>query len=352
LLMQNPRKDQEENLSILKFSAESLLTLINDILDFNKLEAGKLLLENTPVDLAELLQNICAGMRLKAQEKLIPLDLNMDEQLKGKLILCDPLRLTQVLLNLLNNAIKFTEKGTVEVRADVISEDMQNITIRFQINDTGIGISKEQQKLIFNPFIQASTSITRKFGGTGLGLAIVKRILDVYNSTVNIKSEQGKGSQFLFDIDFQYITHDKITPVKSTSTDRLSGLNIRVLIAEDNPVNTLVVEKLLSLRGITPLVAENGLSAVKMVRENKFDLILMDLYMPDMDGFAAAKAIRALADKEKSQVPIIALTASVSEEVKMKVEKSGINDYLSKPFSPQVLFEKIEQLLQKKNLAN
>lgn len=350
LLMQDPREDQKENLGILKFSAESLLALINDILDFNKLEAGKLLLENTPVDLAELLQNICGGMRLRAQDKSIALNLRIDHQLNEKLIICDPLRLTQVLLNLLNNAVKFTEQGSVEVSADVISMDEKNITIRFQVKDTGIGISKNKQLSIFDPFTQASINTTRKFGGTGLGLAIVKRILEVYNSTIDVESEPGKGTLFLFDINFQYLIQDKVVLSKKVSTDHLSDLHVKVLVAEDNPVNVLVIEKLLAIRGVTPVVVGNGLAVVRALQEDNFDVILMDLYMPDMDGFTAAKAVRAMEDEEKSQIPIIALTASVSEDVKMKVRESGMNDYLSKPFNPHVLFEKIEKLLQKKEL--
>lgn len=352
LLMQNPREDQKENLDVLKFSAESLLTLINDILDFNKLEAGKLRLENTPVDLTRLLQNICGGLRLKAQEKLIVLDLNIDQQLRDKRIICDSLRLTQVLFNLLNNAVKFTDKGKVEVSADVMLIEEENVTIRFQVKDTGIGISKEQQLSIFDPFMQASSNITRKFGGTGLGLAIVKRILEVYNSTVHIESKPEKGSLFFFDINFQYITQDKIILSDETAgVNRLSDLKINVLIAEDNPVNVMVISKLLAVRNITPVIAGNGLLTVKMMQENKFDLVLMDIYMPDMGGFTAAKAIRAMEDEEKSKVPIIALTASVSEDVKLKVKESGMNDYLAKPFTPQALFEKIEKLLPKEETA-
>lgn len=342
LMLQNPREDQEENLAVLKFSAENLLLLINDILDFNKLDSDKVELETIPFDLAELIRNNYSSTKLKAREKMLDFNLRIPEELETKVILSDPTRLTQILLNLLNNAIKFTEKGYVNLNVDVLDLTKDQIRIRFSIEDTGIGIHPSQQQHIFEPYTQASKSTNRNYGGTGLGLPIVKKVLTMFNSHINLMSTPNVGTTFFFDIDFRYQTLDTATPPQPEIPE--NGLSLlKVLVAEDNPVNILVIKKTLERWGIVPVIAENGISAVQKLKEEEFDVILMDLYMPEMDGYEATAAIRKM-DGPKSATPIIALTASVSDNVVEKALEAGMNDYLSKPFSPEHLFKKLKSL--------
>ncbi|WP_316834636.1 response regulator [Pedobacter nutrimenti] len=342
LMLQNPREDQEENLAVLKFSAENLLLLINDILDFNKLDSDKVELETIPFDLAELIRNNYSSTKLKAREKMLDFNLRIPEELETKVILSDPTRLTQILLNLLNNAIKFTEKGSVNLNVEVLDLTKDQIRIRFSIEDTGIGIHPSQQQHIFEPYTQASKSTNRNYGGTGLGLPIVKKVLTMFNSHINLMSTPNVGTTFFFDIDFRYQTLDTATPPQPEIPE--NGLSLlKVLVAEDNPVNILVIKKTLERWGIVPVIAENGISAVQKLKEEEFDVILMDLYMPEMDGYEATAAIRKM-DGPKSATPIIALTASVSDNVVEKALEAGMNDYLSKPFSPEHLFKKLQKL--------
>nr|WP_068889427.1 response regulator [Pedobacter panaciterrae] len=343
LLLQNPREDQEENLAVLKFSAENLLLLINDVLDFNKFDSDKVELENIPFNLTELIKNNYSSLKLKAREKMLDLKLSITENLSDKIVFGDPTRLTQVLLNLLHNAIKFTENGSVSLDIQIISLTEKQITVRFIIEDTGIGIELHKQQNIFEPFMQASTSTNRHYGGTGLGLPIVKKVLTMFNSNVNMTSTFGVGTKFSFDIDFQYQTFTNPVTIESASTQlELNG--IRILVAEDNPVNILVIKKTLEQWGIQPTIAENGSIALQKLEQQDFDVILMDLYMPVMDGYQAAYAIRKMDNKTKALVPIIALTATVSDNIAEKVREAGMNDYLSKPFNPQHLFSKLKRL--------
>ncbi|WP_423146217.1 ATP-binding protein [Rubrolithibacter danxiaensis] len=342
LLLHQPREDQKENLGILKFSAENLLALINDILDFNKLESGKIELEAIPFNLSQLLNNICGGLRIRADEKDLNLSLVIDPELKNTTVFGDPTRLTQVLVNLINNAIKFTETGSVTVKAAVVKRDQSELTVDFFIEDTGIGIETTALETIFDPFTQASKSINRKFGGTGLGLSIVKGILEKMDSKINLRSVSGQGTTFYFTVSFGYKPEVDSEKDREAVTELSKPLNfLKVLVAEDNPINVLVIKKLFSTWNISPLFAGNGREAIDVLLSEDFDMILMDLHMPEMDGFEAAVEIRQLQDKQKSEIPIIALTASVSEDIKEKVKACGMNDYLSKPFNPDDLKEKL-----------
>ncbi|WP_256012797.1 ATP-binding protein [Desertivirga xinjiangensis] len=351
LLLNSPREDQEENMRILKFSAENLLTLINDILDFNKLNSGKFEMEDIPFNLYLLLQNISAGLRLSAQKKGIQLNLDIDPLLYNKMVYGDPTRLTQVLINLTNNAIKFTDEGNVEIKAEVIEHSDHIMDVRVSVKDTGIGIPQDHQKAIFEPFTQASKSTNRKFGGTGLGLAIVKGILEKLGSQINLISERGTGTEFFFNIKFSCSDTDgDIIPAPAIGNKilnkRTSLGELKILVAEDNPINVMVIKKLFMAWNIQPAaIAQNGIEVLEMVKSNNFHLVLMDLHMPEMDGYEASRQIRQLPDKEKSSVHIIALSASVSEDINSKVRKAGMNDYLPKPFNPKDLQEKLSNLL-------
>lgn len=346
LLLQNPRQDQTENLAVLKFSAENLLLLINDVLDFNKFESNKVELEHIPFDMTLLLENNYSSIRLKAGEKMLKLNLLVTEDLKDKMLIGDPTRLTQVLSNLLNNAIKFTEIGSVSMEVKTMRLTNNKITLRFVITDTGIGIEADKQQNIFEPFMQASTSTNRNYGGTGLGLPIVKKVLTMYNSAILLDSHPNIGTKFSFEIVFPYQFSDLKNSAQSI--DHKQDLaQLKVLVAEDNPINILVIKKTLEQWNIEPVIAENGKIAVQKMAEQDFDIILMDLYMPEMDGYQAATAIRQFSDAYKAAVPIIALTADVNNSVALKVKASGMNTCLSKPFDPNDLFQKLKKLTQR-----
>ena len=348
LMMGNPRPDQKDNLDILKFSANNLLALVNDVLDFNKIEAGKVVFENIKFNIPELMQNVCGGQILKAQEKELDFKIIIDPALRHKVVIGDPTRLSQIIFNLVSNAIKFTNTGTVSVKV-TCEEDRHNIvSVNFSVKDTGIGIEKENLDAIFEPFTQESITTTRQYGGTGLGLAIVKRLLELQGLHMTVVSETGKGSEFSFSMEFpvsteHVIIHEEKPHHQIEVSDGLN--NLRVLIAEDNMVNVMLMKKLLSKWGIVPTVAENGERAIEMVQYGNFDIILMDLQMPILNGFDAATEIRKMRDPKKANIPIIALTASALFDIKERVFSSGMNDYVSKPFKPDELKEKMLNLV-------
>jgi len=350
LMIGNPRPDQKDNLDILKFSANNLLALVNDVLDFNKIEAGKVVFDNVKFSIPELMQNVCGGQRLKAEEKELDFKVSVDHALKNKVVIGDPTRLTQIIFNLISNAIKFTPQGTVWVSARVIEDRHNIVNVRFSVKDTGIGIEKENLDMIFEPFTQESISTTRQYGGTGLGLAIVKRLLELQNLHVGVESQPGEGSEFSFAMEFPVSTEvaplpeENNQPQAAATVDSLA--NLRVLIAEDNMVNVMLMKKLFSKWGIIPIIAENGERAIEMVQYGNFDIILMDLQMPILNGFDAAMEIRKMRDPKKANVPIIALTASALFDIKERVFNSGMNDYVSKPFKPEELKEKMQNLVQ------
>ncbi|GAA4907253.1 ATP-binding protein [Mucilaginibacter defluvii] len=345
LLMNQPRTDQKENLDILKFSASNLLSIVNDVLDFNKIESGKVSFENIRINLPELLNNICGGFTQKAEEKGLLFKLDIDSRLRNKVFFGDPTRITQIIFNLVSNAIKFTQQGNVWVRATCIEDRHNTSTVLFSVKDTGIGISPNNLEAIFEPFAQENVTVTRQYGGTGLGLAIVKRLLELQGLQLNVNSKPGVGSEFSFQMQFDVST-EVAEPVESTSpaSDANDLSHLQVLIAEDNMVNVMLMKKLLSKWKIVPTIAENGAMAVQKLQYGNFDIVLMDLQMPVMDGFEAAREIRKLADPKKSGTPIIALTASALFDIQEQVYASGMNNYVSKPFKPEDLFEKMQTL--------
>ncbi|RKR82619.1 signal transduction histidine kinase [Mucilaginibacter gracilis] len=357
LLMEGPRPDQKENLEILRFSAGNLLTLVNDVLDFNKIESGKITFENIKFNLDELMQNICGGQMMKAHEKGLGFKLDIDEYVQNRYLIGDPTRLSQIIFNLITNAIKFTTRGGVAVTVECVEDRHNEATIRFAIRDSGIGIAQDKIVSIFEPFTQESITTTRQFGGTGLGLSIVKRLLDLKGGSIEVTSEIGVGSEFSVLLEFPVstdvmATEEKIKKLavpenkeKSRGGNDFQISNLQVLIAEDNAVNVMLMKKLFSKWGITPVIAENGERAIELLQYGNFDVILMDLQMPVLDGLEATKIIRKMPDSKKANIPIIALTASALFDVKDKVYNSGMNDYVSKPFKPNELLEKILSLV-------
>ncbi|MGN6181483.1 MAG: ATP-binding protein [Mucilaginibacter sp.] len=348
LQMSNPRLDQKENLDILKFSATNLLALVNDVLDFNKIESGKVVFENISLNLDDLMQNVCGGQKIKAEAKGLTFKLDVDTRLRNKILFGDPTRISQIIFNLVSNAIKFTKEGHIAVRATCVEDRHNIITVNFSVKDTGIGIEKDNLETIFEPFAQESISTTRQYGGTGLGLAIIKRLLELQGLKMNVASKLGVGSEFSFSMEFPVSTEVVSPRVENapalSANDQLS--NMRVLIAEDNMVNVMLMKKLFAKWNIVPTIAENGERAIELVQYGNFDIILMDLQMPVMNGFDAATEIRKMPDPRKANIPIIALTASALFDIRERVFNSGMNDYVAKPFKPNELFEKMQHLVE------
>ncbi|MGE0078254.1 MAG: PAS domain S-box protein [Bacteroidales bacterium] len=340
LLLENPKEDQVPNLNALKYSAESLLALLNDILDFSKIEAGRLDLVKSDIDPHQLLFGLISSFSQMAKEKglLLQGDIHKDipKNLSG-----DRIRLNQVLTNLIGNAIKFTAKGSVDVIIKLREKLENSVVLSFTISDTGIGIEKELQDIIFQEFTQVHGQMNR-FGGTGLGLAISKRLVGIMGGEIKLQSKPGKGSTFYFDLSFDIIPESKEEPpLKDLELELQKGNKYKVLIVEDNDLNTLIVQRFLSNWGIEHEHAGNGVIALEMIKQFDFDLVLMDLEMPEMNGYDAAKAIRKLDDSSKKAVPIIALSASAMRDVKRKIFSIGMNDFVLKPFNPADLKQKI-----------
>ncbi|UZR98691.1 PAS domain-containing hybrid sensor histidine kinase/response regulator [Chondrinema litorale] len=354
LLMQdNPQPHQVEKIKTLKFSAENLLSLINDILDINKIESGMITFEEIDFDLFELLNGIKHSLKVKAEEKNIKLKIKYDNDIPS-LVLGDPTRLSQILINLVGNALKFTEEGFVSVEVEVLQETDFNIDINFVIEDSGIGIPKHKMDVIFERFSQANGEITRKFGGSGLGLSIVKYLVELQGSEVIVESEVGKGSKFSFTLRFKKAQtsqlNNKASLVFSHEEKNLEGINI--LVVEDNAVNQLVAGEFLGKWNTNITFADNGLIALEKIEQEEFDIILMDLQMPVMDGYEATKKIRLHPNEDINTMPIIALTASVMIKVKEKVVQTGFNEYVTKPFNPNELYSKIKKLSRKASYSS
>jgi signal transduction histidine kinase/CheY-like chemotaxis protein len=341
LLSEESIPSQNENLDMLKYSADHMLDIVNDILDYNKIDAKKLELESSPFNIETLVNKVAIFFNQQAINKNISLIIDT-KSIKNIIINGDALRLRQVLNNLLSNAIKFTNTGIVSLNVSKIkSNDEGTVKLKFSVTDTGIGIPGNKLDLIFSSFGQADSRITKKFGGTGLGLTISARLVELMDGKINVESIHGKGSKFWFELDFPYSTKDNILDKSTSELKSLKG--IKALIAEDNKVNLMVIKKFLENWGITTESAENGSIAVEKAHNTKFDFILMDLEMPIMDGKTAVKNIRTF-DKN---IPIIAITASTGENLKKDLLNLGMNDYIPKPFVPEDLHHTISSLLDK-----
>ncbi len=344
LLEGSPRPDQLELLNMLQFSSQSLLALINDILDLQKIEAGKVTLEEIDFSPAELLRNILYAHRVKAHEKGIGLDCRLGDDLPATLR-GDPVRLTQILNNLVGNAVKFTDRGEVTLAVRCAGDTSAGTALHFSVTDTGIGIAADKLKLIFKAFEQADVDTTRKYGGTGLGLAITKRLLEMQGSHIEVESTPGAGSVFHFTLLLKTGTSSAPAPRPEAASVTGDLGHVRLLLAEDNPVNVMVARKFLARWRITPDHAPDGRAALARVQEKTYDVVLMDLQMPDMDGLEATLAIRRLGGRYAA-LPIIALTADISAEVKEQSLAAGMNDFLTKPYRPADLFRVLTRFVR------
>ena len=343
LLEESPTENQKEHLNSLKFSGEYLLSLINNILDLNKLEANKVEIMEASFDLKKRISDVLVALKNSADEKNTKIHFNYDdtipEELKG-----DPLKISQILINLIGNSIKFTEDGDIWINVSKNSREGNNVLLDFEIKDNGEGISKEKQKAIFENFTQGSTQINRKFGGTGLGLSIVKNLLSLLGSEINLESDLGKGSTFTFQLKFEAKEVDNSinnTPTKAAEPveNKLEGKNI--LIVEDNKINQMITRKILEKHGVKCEVADNGTIAVEKTQEKEYDLILMDIHMPGISGIEATKEIR----KFNSEIPIIALTAVTLDDNLDEFYLNGFSDIIPKPYKTEEFFLKINRQL-------
>ncbi|EOR96421.1 hypothetical protein ADIARSV_0324 [Arcticibacter svalbardensis MN12-7] len=343
LLEDNPQEYQVENLEVLKFSSENLLALINDVLDYNKLDTGNVALESRSIDINKFISSTIETMYFRINRNNVTLNYHIDPRIP-QYVQADKTRLFQVLINLLSNAIKFTEKGEIRVDLSLENEDETTVSIKFKVSDSGIGINEDKLNLIFESYAQASSDTTRKYGGTGLGLAITRKILHVHQSEIYVKSEKDKGSCFYFTIAFLRCDRCSQEVIESLEEKPLPSL---VLVVDDNPINRMVVQKVLKRWEIVSEFAENGQEALDMVQLKEYDLVLMDLHMPVMDGYDACLHIRALPEGKYKKIPIIALTASKLNINKKELTEKGMNDFVWKPFVPHDLFNKIRPFLEK-----
>jgi len=344
LLEENPSDDQKEHLKSLKFSGDYLLNFINDILQINKIDADKLEALNMEFNLKKVLADVISSLHQSAKENKTKLILEYDEEIP-KHLMSDPLKLSQIFMNLVGNAIKFTKNGEVIVIAKLLKKVEEEVTIYFEVKDNGIGISTEQQQNIFDSFEQGSIQINREYGGTGLGLTIVKSLLGLFDSRIQLKSTLGQGSSFFFELDLKSkdsLVDDIAFEITQKDYD-LNGLH--VLVVEDNKINQVITKKMLDKRGVSCEIAGNGNTAVEMANTSQYDGILMDIHMPGISGVEATIEIR----KFDSDTPIIALTAISLDDSLESFYAAGCNDVVTKPFKPEVFYQKIgENILEHK----
>ncbi|TCC95842.1 response regulator [Pedobacter hiemivivus] len=344
-------KDQLESIKMIVKSGEHLLATLNDILDLSNIETGEVSFMKLPFTLRDTVSSIYQLMEGNAKQKKIGLSYSLDDNIPDSIIYGDSVRLSQILLSLTSNALKFTEYGHVSITAKAVScDDDERIAIEFRVKDTGIGIPIEKQDKIFELFEQGTNHMTRKFGGTGIGLSIVKHLITLQQGEIRVHSVLNQGSEFCFSLSF-FKTNlckdnwDKHSKDLTLTSDVVSGKGVKVLIVEDNAINQLLVIKLLQRHGYETTVAENGEIALHKYINDDFDIILMDLQMPEMDGYEATVQIRNLKSYKKD-VPIVAMTAHTIKGEMEKCLSIGMNDYISKPFHANELYEKISSLVK------
>ncbi len=337
---ENSLESFHENIEVLKHSAQNLFLLINNILDFSKIEAGKVDIEKIPFNLVDLVKQIARSLDARASENLNKIEVIVDPDFVPNLI-SDPLRINQVITNLISNAIKFTQDGKITIKLHQIAVHEKISSFKIEVIDTGIGIDKDKFQSIFQKFSQAETKTSRQFGGTGLGLVITKKLLTLLGSDIQFDSEIGKGSNFFFimhlPIDTKLVSVNTNNLQEDYKEEKLKGL--RVLLVEDNMINTKIAQKIMSQWDVEVETAENGLVGVEKFNTNSYDVILMDLSMPVMDGYDATIEIR----KTDKLIPIIALTASASFGYLDRALQIGINEYIIKPFNPKELNMKLRK---------
>lgn len=341
LLEESPTPNQKEHLNSLKFSGEYLLSLINNILDLNKLEANKVEIENTSFNLQKRINDVLIALGKSAKDRNNKLHYEFDKSIPAKLK-GDPLKISQILINLIGNSIKFTQNGDIWITVKMTNHIENKVFLNFEIKDNGVGISDKKQQSIFENFTQGSVQINRKFGGTGLGLSIVKNLLSLMDSEIKLESELGQGSRFHFDLKFE-VFEDVVSNYQEEvkKIDYNTMVNKRVLVVEDNKINQLITRKILEKNKMICDVADNGNIAINKAKNNDFDLILMDIHMPGISGIEATKQIREF----NTKIPIVALTAVTLDDNLDEFYNNGFNDIIPKPYKTEEFFTKLHKAL-------
>lgn len=336
--------EQRRYLNNISMSAENLLHIINEILDFSKIEAGRMELDPHPFRLRELLENALLPLRLKAESTGVALNIQVTEECPVA-VTGDGTKLRQILVNLVGNAVKFTQQGTVNVACTVIQEQNSKLAMQFAVTDSGIGMSAEVCQRIFQPFTQADSSTSRSFGGTGLGLAITQKLTALMGGSISVHSTPGVGSTFSVQLPFTTASADELPPaICAPASIQQSATSLAILLAEDVVINQELAKIMLEKAGHHVTIACNGLEAVEQFKNNHFDLILMDMQMPEMDGLQATRAIRALEAPGQPGIQIIAMTANVLESDRENCRAAGMNGFISKPIRQETLFQTLAQI--------
>tara|TARA_R110002167_G_scaffold35742_6_gene113980 strand:- start:2070 stop:4298 length:2229 start_codon:yes stop_codon:yes gene_type:complete len=346
LLEENPKPEQIQHLKSLKFSGDYLLTFINDILQINKIEANKVEIDPEPFNLKKKINNIILALSNSAQDNNTKLHFEYDQGLPEDFI-ADQLKISQILINLIGNSIKFTKDGDIWIRVYKINDENGIFNLRFEVEDNGIGISQDKQESMFESFSQGSIQINRKYGGTGLGLSIVKGLIEILKGKIYLKSELDKGSTFFFEIPLKYTGQEskEIKVAKFNESKELNLTNVKVLVVEDNKINQMITKKILTKMGLKCDVVDNGEAAVDMVKANKYDIVLMDIHMPGISGMEATKIIRTF-DKT---LTIFALTAVTIEDKMHEFDEAGFTDIIPKPFKQEEFETKLFNALSGNN---
>lgn len=342
LLQTDMNREQTQYVQLIKSSGKQLLALVNDILDYSKIEANKMTMSRNPLDLTHMMEDLYAVFKLTADAKDIQLNIDVPDNLPH--VQADSVRLRQILINLIGNALKFTRQGSVSIRLKTKVMKNKELQIEFQIEDTGIGIRKEDQARLFEKFTQADSSIVREFGGSGLGLTICRQLISLMGGTLRFDSIFGKGSSFHVDVSFPIVDVTTVPTSKETHHVQ-STRQVHILVAEDTAVNRMILEKMLVSHGHTVVSVVNGQQAVDRCIAEPFDIVLMDCQMPIMDGLEAARIIR----KTHPDLPIIAVTAGVTEEIRLSCIESGMNDFLTKPLDFPTVIKTINYWLENTN---
>ena len=333
----------KEILERIKFSSDTLLSLINDVLDLSAIESGKLTTDKVVFDLAYLCERVCDNFSQKAEDKGLTLDCMLDRKLPPA-VEGDASKLNQVLTNLIGNAIKFTESGSVALYVKRIGADADTVRLRFDVDDTGIGISPDKLDRIFGEFVQEDASTRTQYGGTGLGLNIVKKLIELQHGKVWVTSDPGHGSRFSFELSYA-IANSAQQPVTRSRQELTLPQGMRILLAEDLEINQFLMKEMLNGSSVELTLVTDGKQALEAVQSSTFDVVLLDMHMPVMDGLTAARAIRELPDAQ-GRVHIISLTADVFSDTREALLQAGVNDFLSKPVNPDALYRALNKAVK------
>lgn len=351
LLDEDPKPEQIQHLKSLKFSGDYLLTFINDILQINKIEANKVELEPETFNLKKKINNIILALNNSAADNNVTIHYDYHKDLPEN-FMADQLKISQILINLVGNSIKFTKNGDIWIRVYKIAQEDKNYILRFEVEDNGIGISKEKQENMFESFSQGSIQINRKYGGTGLGLSIVKGLIDILKGKIFVKSELEKGTTFYFEIPLQYTSQEEASESKPTyftaESNKIDLTKVNILVVEDNKINQMITKKILTKMNLKCEIVDNGEAAVEKIKANNYDIVLMDIHMPGISGIEATKIVRSF-DKE---LTIFALTAVTIEDKMHEFEEAGFTDIIPKPFKQEEFEKKLFNALNKKTIKS